>query len=183
MVVDVGAEYDYYCADLTRTYPVSGSFTKRQKELYNLVLDTQEYVAKLAKPGMWLSNKEKPEKSLHHLAKKFLDDRGGYGKYFVHGIGHFLGMDVHDVGDIKEPLQDGDVFTLEPGIYIPEENIGIRIEDNYWIAKDGAVCLSESLPKKPDEIEAMMEEVVEPDEQDFNQVLDDDEDELDFAQG
>ncbi len=174
VVVDIGAEYEYYCADLTRTYPVSGTFTKRQKELYNLVLATQEYIADLAKPGMWLSNKEQPEKSLNHLAKKFLDERG-YGNYFPHGIGHFLGIDVHDVGDLKEPLKEGDVFTIEPGIYIPQEGIGIRIEDNYWVVKDGVVCLSESLPKKPEDIEALMqndtdEEESESEEHSFNDV-------------
>jgi Xaa-Pro aminopeptidase len=174
VVVDIGAEYEYYCADLTRTYPVSGTFTKRQKELYNLVLATQEYIADLAKPGMWLSNKDKPEKSLNHLAKKFLDERG-YGNYFPHGIGHFLGIDVHDVGDLNEPLKEGDVFTIEPGIYIPQEGIGIRIEDNYWVVKDGVVCLSESLPKKPEDIEALMQNDTdeadeEPEEHSFNDV-------------
>ncbi len=184
VVVDIGAELDYYCADLTRTYPVSGTFTKRQRELYNLVLETQEFIAEIAKPGMWLSNKEKPEKSLNHLAKKFLEDRG-YGKYFIHGIGHFLGIDVHDVGDLKEPLQEGDVFTIEPGIYIPEEQIGIRIEDNYWMVKDGVVCLSESLPKKPEALEALMREKgheTEEEEFDMNEMPDEGADEFDLAQ-
>lgn len=190
VVVDVGAEFNYYCADLTRTYPVSGMFTKRQRELYNLVLDTQEYIAERAKPGMWLSNSQKPEKSLQHLAKKFLDDRG-YGNYFTHGIAHFMGLDVHDVGDRNEPLQEGDVFTIEPGIYIPEENIGIRIEDNYWMVKDHVVCLSEALPKKAEAIEAFMQEIDEDttdesiDEIDDNDLTDDftDEEELDLAHG
>jgi Xaa-Pro aminopeptidase len=123
---------------------------------------------------MWLSNKDKPEKSLNHLAKKFLDERG-YGNYFPHGIGHFLGIDVHDVGDLNEPLKEGDVFTIEPGIYIPQEGIGIRIEDNYWVVKDGVVCLSESLPKKPEDIEALMQNDTdeadeEPEEHSFNDV-------------
>lgn len=163
VVVDIGAEYEYYCADITRTYPVSGTFTKRQKELYNLVLDTQEYIASIARPGMWLSNKEFPEKSLNHLAKKYLEDRG-YGKYFPHGIGHYLGVDVHDVGSYTEKsLQVGDVFTIEPGIYIKEEGIGIRIEDDYWMVEDGVVCLSEHLPKHPDDIEKMVQEQLEDD--------------------
>jgi Xaa-Pro aminopeptidase len=157
VVIDIGAEYNYYCADLTRTYPVSGSFSKRQRELYTIVLDTQEYIAGLAKPGMWLSNPDEPAQSLHHLAQEFLRAKG-YDKYFVHGIGHFLGLDVHDVGDYKRPLQAGDVITIEPGIYIPEENIGIRIEDNYWIVPDGVICLSENLPKSPDDIELMMQD-------------------------
>jgi Xaa-Pro aminopeptidase len=181
VVVDIGAEFDYYCADLTRTYPVSGKFTKRQRELYEIVLATQEYIAEIAKPGFWISNKEKPEKSLHHLAVKFLEERG-YAKYFIHGIGHFLGMDVHDVGNTLEPLQEGDVFTIEPGIYIPEENIGIRIEDDYWMVKDGVICLSESLPKTADAIEQMMAQELDDEEMDEEEDSDLDQD-LDFAQG
>ena len=160
VIVDIGAEVDYYNADITRTYPASGTFTERQKEIYNLVLETQEYIASIAKPGMWIKNPKNPEKSLHALAKKYLDDRG-YGQYFNHGIGHFLGMDVHDVGDYTKPLQVGDVITIEPGIYIADEGLGVRIEDDYWITKDGAICLSEHLPKKPEEIEQMVQQSFE----------------------
>jgi Xaa-Pro aminopeptidase len=179
VVVDIGAELDNYCADLTRTYPVSGAFSKRQKELYKIVLETQEHIASLAKPGMWLKNKDKADKSLHHLAVKFLATRG-YDKYFPHGIGHFLGLDVHDVGDYNVPLHEGDVITIEPGIYIAAENIGIRIEDNYWITKDGAICLSENLPKDADEIEAIMQRALrgesdEEDEYEDDEDFDDDE--------
>lgn len=156
VVVDIGAQIEGYCADITRTYPVSGRFSKRQKELYNLVLDVQSYIADIVAPGYWIANEKEPEKSLHHLAKKYLAEHGGYDKYFLHGIGHFLGLDVHDVGDVKEPLQEGDVITIEPGIYIKEENIGIRIEDNYWIVKGGAVCLSEDIPKTVEDIEYAM---------------------------
>ncbi len=155
MVVDVGASYRYYNADLTRTYPVSGTFSKRQRELYMIVLETQEFIAQLAKPGFWVSNKDVPEKSLYHRALAFLKEKG-YERYFTHGIGHYLGLDVHDVGSYTEPLKSGDVITIEPGIYIPEEKIGIRIEDNYWIVEDGAICLSEDLPKSPEDIELMM---------------------------
>jgi Xaa-Pro aminopeptidase len=165
VVIDIGAELHHYCADLTRTYPVSGAFTKRQKELYSIVLETQNYCADLAKPGMWLKNKDKADQSLHHLAQKFLQKRG-YDKYFPHGIGHFLGLDVHDVGDYNEPLQEGDVITIEPGIYIPQEGIGIRIEDNYWITKDGVICLSENLPKEADEIEAFVQQALSDDADD-----------------
>lgn len=156
VVVDIGAQVEGYCADITRTYPVSGRFTKRQKDIYNIVLATQHYIAEIAAPGYWISNEKEPDKSLHHLAKKFLHEHGGYDKYFVHGIGHFLGLDVHDVGDAKEPLRIGDVITIEPGIYIKEENIGIRIEDNYWIVKGGAICLSEDIPKSVEDIEYAM---------------------------
>jgi Xaa-Pro aminopeptidase len=152
VVVDIGAECNRYCADITRTYPVSGTFTQRQKEIYTLVLEAQDYIAKLAKPGIWLSNKNYPEQSLNHLAKKFIEDHG-YGNYFPHGIGHFLGLDVHDVGDYSQPLEVGDVITIEPGIYIPEESLGVRIEDDYWITPGGALCLSENLPKEPKDIE------------------------------
>ena len=167
LVVDIGAEIDYYCADLSRTYPISGNFTKRQRELYTIVLDTQEYIASIAKPGYWLVNKDRPEKSLHHLAQEYLK-KAGYGKYFTHSIGHFLGLDVHDVGDYSKPLAKGDVITLEPGIYIPEEKLGIRIEDNYWIVEDGNVCLSEDLPKNPDGIEELMVQEDQEVEEDYN---------------
>lgn len=160
VVVDIGARYDGYCADITRTYPVSGTFTKRQKEIYNIVLDTQNYIASIAKPGMWLSFKEKPDQSLNHLARSFIKEKG-YDQYFPHGIGHFLGLDVHDVGDYTEPLKAGDVITIEPGIYIADEQIGVRIEDDYWIVKDGAICLSEGLPKTAQEIEEMVKEKFE----------------------
>ena len=166
VVIDIGATQDGYCADLTRTYPVSGTFTKRQRELYQLVLDTQTYIADLAKPGMYLNNADHPEKSLHHLAKAFLKNHG-LDQYFVHGIGHFLGLDVHDVGNVKEPLRENDVFTIEPGIYIPEEGIGIRIEDNYLVVKKGVICLSEQLPKEPGIIEEMVQETLQ------NQLQDD----------
>jgi Xaa-Pro aminopeptidase len=178
VVVDIGAELDNYCADLTRTYPVSGTFTKRQKELYNIVLETQEHIASLAKPGMWLKNKDKVDKSLHHLAVKFLANRG-YDKYFPHGIGHFLGLDVHDVGDYSVPLHEGDVITIEPGIYIAAENIGIRIEDNYWITKDGAICLSERLPKDADDIEDLMQQALSGESDDEDEYEDEDEEDFD----
>jgi len=155
VIVDIGADIDYYCADITRTYPVSGIFSKRQKELYNIVLETQEYIESLAQPGYWLYNKAEPQKSLHHLSYEFLE-KIGYAKYFTHKIGHFLGLDVHDLGDYNEPLKEGDIITIEPGIYIPEEGIGIRIEDNYWIVKDGVLCLSQDLPKDPHLIEELM---------------------------
>ena len=157
VVVDIGAEYGYYAADLTRTYPVSGIFTPRQREVYQVVLDTQKHIEELAQPGMYLKNAAHPDESLHHLAVKYLQKRG-YAQYFCHGIGHYMGLDVHDVGDYNVPLEAGDVFTIEPGIYIPQENLGIRIEDDYVMADDGVVCLSYELVKEPDDIEALMAE-------------------------
>ena len=156
VVVDAGARYDYYCADITRTYPVSGVFTAEQKELYEMVLECQEIVADQAKPGMWLVNNDKQDESLHHIASNFFK-KYGYEQYFTHGIGHFLGLDVHDVGDRNQSLQEGDIITIEPGLYIPEKNIGIRIEDNYWIVDQTTpVCLSEGLPKTVQGIEEMI---------------------------
>ncbi len=155
VVIDIGAQYEHYCADVTRTYPVSGTFSKRQKELYEIVLETQRYVESCARPGVWLNNKEKPQESLNHLAQMFLAKKG-YAQYFPHGIGHYLGLDTHDVGDYSTPLQAGDVITIEPGIYIPEEKIGIRIEDDYLITKTGVICLTDALPKDPTEIEEMV---------------------------
>lgn len=156
-IVDIGARYRYYCADLTRTYPVSGKFTKRQLEVYDIVLETQEYIESIAKPGYWLKNEKQQDKSLHHLACSFLKKRG-YEHYFFHNIGHYLGLDVHDVGSYETPLQEGDVITIEPGIYIPEEGLGIRIEDNYWVLKEEVLCLSSALPKIPSEVEALVQQ-------------------------
>jgi Xaa-Pro aminopeptidase len=155
VIVDCGADVDHYCGDLSRTYPISGTFTSRQKELYNIVLELQEYIARTVKPGYWISNPAQPEKSLNHMAKEFLAKKG-LENYFVHGISHFLGLDVHDVGNMNDPLDEGDMITIEPGIYIPDEKIGIRIEDDYWITKNGAICLSDALPKKPEDIESLM---------------------------
>ena len=145
IVIDIGSMYKHYCSDLTRTFAVS-SFSKRQQEIFDLVLEAQNYIASIARPGLWLSNENHKEESLHHLAKEFLKEQG-YAEYFIHGIGHYLGLDVHDVGDYNEPLQQGNVITIEPGIYIPKEELGVRIEDNYWIVEDGVVCLSENLQK------------------------------------
>ena len=178
VVVDIGSVFEGYCSDITRTYPVSGKFTARQKELYNLVLDVQTYIADNAKPGMYLRNAEHPEQSLHHLALHYFKERG-YEKYFIHGIGHFLGLDVHDVGDVTKPLQENDVFTIEPGLYIPEEGIGIRIEDDYWMGKKGCISLSENLPKTAQEIEALVQQQFEDDSLDRDD--DDDDDIIDFS--
>lgn len=159
VVVDIGASFNHYCADITRTYPVSGNFSQRQKKVYQDVLDTQEYVAECAKPGVYLNNKNEPENSLNHLAHEFLKKRGyDVEKEFPHGIGHFVGLDVHDVGNYSIPLAVGDVITIEPGIYLREEKLGVRIEDMYWVVKDGVICLSEEIPKKIKDIEKFMRE-------------------------
>ena len=158
VLIDAGARYQHYCADITRVFPVSGKFTDRQKILYEVVLQTQQHVVEHIRPGVWLSNDKEQEMSLRHIALKFLK-KNGFDKYFIHGIGHYLGLDVHDVGSRMLPLQEGDVITVEPGIYLPDESIGIRIEDNYWVVKDAEpVCLSEAIPKTISEIEEMVQE-------------------------
>lgn len=156
VVIDIGAEWGGYAADITRTYPANGTFTPRQREIYELVHACQAHVASHAKPGMYLRNEKEQEKSLHHIAVKFFKE-AGYDKYFVHGIGHYLGLEVHDVGDVRQPLRVGDVFTIEPGLYLNDEGIGVRIEDDYVIIEDRCVCLSEVLPKTADDIEEMMQ--------------------------
>ena len=142
LVVDIGAMQNNYCADITRTYSTSGSFTKEQQIIYDLVQDTQNYIAGIAKPGYWLNNKNNQDLSLHHLAVNYLKERGGYDKYFLHGLGHYLGLDVHDAGDYSLPLRPGEVFTIEPGIYMRDKEIGVRIEDDYLVTQDGVRCLS-----------------------------------------
>jgi len=157
LLIDTGAMVQHYCADITRVFPVSGIFSDEQKDLYNIVLETQSHVVKQVRPGMWISNPQEQEASLHHIALAFLKQHG-YDKHMHHGIGHFLGLDVHDVGDRSIQLKKGDVITVEPGVYIPEKNVGIRIEDNYWVMDDSdAICLSEQIPKTVDEVENLMQ--------------------------
>lgn len=146
VVIDIGASYKQYAADITRTYAVSGTRTPRQEELYQRVLAVQNEIAQRAKPGMWLRNGKHPEQSLQHIAVE-LFKKQGLEQYFVHGIGHYLGLDVHDVGSYEEPLAAGDVITIEPGLYLRKEAIGIRIEDNYLITPQSAECLSSAIPK------------------------------------
>jgi Xaa-Pro aminopeptidase len=160
VLVDIGALYEHYAADITRTYPASGMFTDRQTEVYSLVLQAQKYIEEQTKPGMFLYNAAEPDKSLHHLAVKFFEYHG-CAQYFNHRIGHFLGLDVHDVGDTTEPLQEGDVITIEPGLYLNSEGIGVRIEDDYVVVQDGLLCLSEYIPKSIEEIEDFMNSVEE----------------------
>ena len=157
VVVDVGAEYSYYTADITRTYPASGRFTERQRQVYQLVLDAQRAAEKAFKLG------ESTTASLKQVASEVIRSsplRDSHGntldRYFIHGLSHWLGMDVHDVGDYSKPLPVGSVITIEPGIYIPDEKLGVRIEDNYLITESGLVKLSAKIPSDPDEIERLM---------------------------
>lgn len=156
VVMDVGAEFGYYTGDVTRTVPVDGRFTKRQRALYELVLGAQQAAIDAVRPGVTLSQ-------LGEVARRYMraNSRGLCGaescdRYFTHGLSHWLGMDVHDVGSMTAPLEPGMVLTIEPGIYIPGENIGIRIEDDILVTDVGCEVLSAAAPRMPDEIEALM---------------------------
>jgi Xaa-Pro aminopeptidase len=161
VVVDVGAEFEEYAADVTRTYPVSGRFSARQREIYNIVLAAQEAALKEVKPGV-VYHKAGP---IHRAAYDYInthgkDLKGGpLGQYFIHGTSHHLGLDVHDaVSEPTRALEPGMIITVEPGIYIAEENLGVRIEDVLLVTENGYELLTRALPRDPDEIEKMMED-------------------------
>jgi Xaa-Pro aminopeptidase len=157
VVMDVAAECDNYASDITRTVPANGKFTPRQREIYNIVLGAQRAAIAAVKPGMGIGKKS--PNSLYQIAYEYINTHGKdvhgepLGKYFIHGLSHHVGLDVHDESDTREPLKPGMVITIEPGIYIPEENIGIRIEDVVLVTEKGAKVLSGALPVDPDEIE------------------------------
>jgi len=155
VVVDIGAEFSYYTADITRTYPASGKFTERQRAIYQLVLDAQRAAEKAYKPGVTLQQLQRV--ATDTIKASPLRDKQGntLERYFIHGLGHWLGMDVHDVGGYSN-MPVGSVFTIEPGIYIPEEKLGARIEDDYLVTEKGLVKLSARIPSEPDEIERLM---------------------------
>lgn len=156
VVVDVGAEYSYYTGDITRTFPASGKFTPRQREIYQLVLEAQRAAEKAFKPGVSTIAALHSAAVAAMRASPLRDKQGNtLDRYFIHALSHWLGMDVHDVGDYST-LPAGAVFTIEPGIYIPEEKLGVRIEDDYLVTATGLVKLSRALPSEPDEIEKMM---------------------------
>ena len=148
VVMDIGAECALYASDVTRTRPVNGRFTPRQQEIYNIVLGAQQAAVAAFKSGVSVL-RGTTESSLHKTALDYINthgkDRNGQplGQYFIHGLGHYVGLEVHDAGSYETPLRPGTVFTIEPGIYIPEENIGVRIEDTYLVRNDGTLeCLS-----------------------------------------
>ncbi len=148
LLLDMAAEYAHYAADITRTVPVNGKFSPEQRKVYEIVLRAQTEAFKALKPGVY-------HEDLEAIARKVITD-AGYGDYFTHGLGHFVGLDVHDAGAYHEPLEAGMVITLEPGIYLPEKNFGIRIEDDVLITPTGARFLSDGLPRDPDGIEQWM---------------------------
>jgi Xaa-Pro aminopeptidase len=160
VVMDVAGSYGGYASDITRTLPVNGHFTARQREIYEIVLGAQNAVLAAAKPGMLLGRGA--ANSLQTIAYNYINTHGkdlhgnSLGQYFIHGVGHHIGLNVHDPAPYDFPLQANMVITDEPGIYIPEEKIGVRIEDDVLITQDGAELLSRRLPRTVDEIEKLM---------------------------
>lgn len=162
ILVDAGAEYANYASDVTRTWPASGRFSERQREVYEAVSRVQRTVIGLLKPGIQLIESERraAEVMTIELIKLGLlpadSDPKACRQFFPHATSHFLGLDVHDVGDYKMPLAPGMVVTVEPGIYIPEENIGIRLEDDILITEKGTENLTKAIPIDVDEIENLL---------------------------
>jgi Xaa-Pro aminopeptidase len=168
ILMDFGASYGGYNADLTRTVPVNGKFTQRQKEVYNACLQLHNYAKSLLKPG--ISMVDYTEKVGEEATRQFIKigllkendvknedkENPAYRKYLYHGISHHLGLDVHDLGTRTEPIKEGMLLTVEPGIYIEEEGMGVRIENNVWITKTGNIDLFESIPITVEEIEGIM---------------------------
>ncbi|MGN6477875.1 MAG: aminopeptidase P family protein [Flavipsychrobacter sp.] len=168
ILMDFGAEYGNYCADMTRTIPVNGKFTKRQKEVYNAVLDAHNFAKKILKPGISVVDYtvkvndflEQQCLKLGLITKTDIKNQDpenpAYRKYFYHGVSHHLGIDVHDLGTRVTPLKEGMLLTIEPGLYIEEEQMGIRIENNVWLTKTGSIDLFKGIPITTDEIENAM---------------------------
>ena len=157
VVVDIGARFGYYCGDLTRTYPANGEFSDRQREIYDLVLEAHDRVADAMRPGISVFDLRKVVYELYEGSSVRDPNGEKLGQYFIHGLGHQLGLDAHDPGAADEDLLvPGMVVTNEPGIYIPGEALGVRIENDFLITEDGAENLSPELPTAADEIEALM---------------------------
>ena len=156
VLLDVGAACNGYSADISRTFPVSGKFTKRQKEVYSEVLKINKKIITMVKPGIGM--KDLNERTVELIQKsliklKLIKNKNDYRKYYMHSVGHHLGMDTHDIGARDSVLKVGNVITVEPGIYIPEEKIGVRIEDDILVTKTGYKNLSENIPKEISELE------------------------------
>ena len=156
VVIDIGAEYGRYSADVTRTVPIDGRYTDRQQAIYKLVLGAQQAAIDATRPGVTLGE-------LSGMARQYIEPNSGdlcgaesCNRYFIHGLSHWLGMRVHDVGDYNMPLEAGMVFTIEPGIYIEDEQFGVRIEDDILVTETGSELLSAGAPRSVDDIEALM---------------------------
>ena len=162
VVIDAAGEYSMYASDITRTLPVAGKFTARQREIYDIVLGAQQAAAAAFRSGKSHLRRDQSD-SLHDVAYNYINTHGKdlhgepLGKYFIHGLGHYVGLNVHDTGDYDVPLGPGAVFTLEPGIYIPEEKLGVRIEDILYVDQDGKLInLTGNLPHTADDVERAM---------------------------
>jgi Xaa-Pro aminopeptidase len=167
VLMDVAAQYGGYAADITRTVPANGKYTPRQREIYEIVLGAQNAAMAAIRPGASLGCREKRDKkdTLFAIAYNYINSHGKdshgkpLGQYFIHGLGHSIGLNVHDPGlEGCKPLAPGMIVTMEPGIYIPEENLGVRIEDDVLVTESGYELLSQKLPRDPDEIEKIMAE-------------------------
>jgi Xaa-Pro aminopeptidase len=145
LLIDSGAAIGGYCSDISRTFPVDGRFTDRQREIYDTVLAAEQAVISQSKPGALLGD-------LHAVAYNEID-KAGFGEQFVHGVGHYLGMETHDVGDLYRPFEPGVLFTVEPGIYQTQDRIGVRIEDDVLITAEGCSVLSSEIPSSADVLE------------------------------
>ena len=156
VLMDVGAAYNNYSADITRCFPVSESFSDRQRQIYQLVLDVQKEIIEMIKPGVSLMDLQVRTRELlaeSALAIGLIKDLDEITRYYMHGVSHFLGLDTHDLGGRNAILEAGNVITVEPGIYIPEENLGVRIEDDVLVTESGNRVLSRNIPKEVSEIE------------------------------
>ncbi len=160
VLLDVGGQYSGYASDITRTIPANGKFTPRQREIYEIVLGAQNAALEALRPGMTLGGAGST--SLQKIAMDYIDSHGkdkeghSLGRYYIHGLSHHVGLDVHDSSGPSRPLEPGMVITIEPGIYIPEENLGVRIEDDVLITPDGYKLLTARLPRSAGEIEKIM---------------------------
>jgi Xaa-Pro aminopeptidase len=156
VIVDIGARYGYYCGDLTRTFPVNGRFNDRQRAIYDLVLEAHDRAADAIKPGVRIFDLRKIAYQVFESSE--LRDGNGetLGRYFIHGLGHHLGLDAHDGGSEEAALTPGMVITNEPGIYVPDEALGVRIENDFLVTSTGSENLSADLPTSAAEIEALM---------------------------
>ena len=158
VLCDVGALYNNYSADITRTFPIEENFSDRQKEVYSAVLNVQKAIIEMIKPGVGMADLNKKTTELIGEAcvkLGLIEDPKDYTKYYMHSVGHHLGMDTHDLGPRDSILKEGMVITVEPGIYIPEEKIGVRIEDDILVTADGHKNLSYMIPKEVEELEAI----------------------------
>ncbi|PYV62537.1 MAG: peptidase M24 [Acidobacteria bacterium] len=162
VLIDAAGEYSMYASDITRTMPISGKFTARQREIYDIVLGAQKAAMAAFQAGKSSLRRGQPN-SLYEVAYQYINTHGKdshgepLGKYFIHGLSHYVGLNVHDEGDYSVALGPGMVFTIEPGIYIPEEKLGVRIEDMFYVDNNGKLIrLTESLPQTADEIEKLM---------------------------